>query len=169
MKRLVSTILVLGLLLGAGSLEAGQGGKCSPEGTWYGHNDGGEAWIVTITRSGPSSFTTVMDYGANVLDSVVVASTDWRGEFVKTGPKSYDWTTMALLRGDPNAPVPPFALGFCPLTAEFTGCDSWQGEGTCAFYGFLAYDADPFEENFPIPFGGPLQASFKRMPMSYPE
>lgn len=168
MKRLSLAMIAVVLVFAAAGAQAGMSGNCSPEGTWYGHNDAGDVWIVTITRSGPSSFTTVMDYGANVWDPVLVlAGTDWRGEFVKTGPQSYDWTTMALLRGKPGAP--PFALGFCPLTAEFTDCDSWQGEGSCTFYAFLDHDADPFEEGFPILFGDPLQAFFKRMPMSYPE
>jgi len=59
-------------------------------------------------------------------------------------------------------------MGYCPWTAEFTGCDSWQGEGFCNFYGFLTPEDDPFEDGFPIFQGEPAQAFFKRMPMTYP-
>lgn len=142
-------------------------GLHNAEGTWYAYNDEGAVWIVTVTRSGPSSFTTVMDNGVNLLDPVVAQATDWRGEFLKTEPGKYDWTTMAFLRGNELAPV-PFALGLCPLTAEFTGCDSWQGAGTCAFYGFLFPDDDPFEDGFFLFEGQPLEAIFKRMPMAFP-
>jgi hypothetical protein len=46
-------------------------------------------------RAGPKSFTTVMDNGMNPLDLALIASTDWRGEFVKSGPKRYEWPTTA--------------------------------------------------------------------------
>ena len=167
MKRLVAGIFVLVVALGSVGAMAGESGNCSPEGTWYGYNDQGAVWIVTITRSGPDSFTTVMDNEANLLEPVVSQVTDWRGEFVRTGPGEYDWTTMALMRGNELAPV-PFALGLCPLTAEFTGCDSWQGGGTCEFYGFFDPGDDPFEDSFFLFEGEPLQAFFKRMPMSFP-
>ena len=91
--------------------------------------------------------------------------TGWRGEFVKTGPKSYDWTTMALAVGGEGFPF-PFALGFCPWTAEFTGCDSWQGEGICSYYGFFSFDQDPFEEGILLFDDTPGQAFFERMPMT---
>jgi hypothetical protein len=156
------------LTFGAASAMAGQGGHCSPEGTWYGYNDNGYVWIVTISRSGPQSFTTVMDWGANLDESPVAQSTDWRGEMVKKSRHhGYDWTTMALLRGEEGGPI-PFALGYCPLTAQFTGCDSWEGEGTCSYYAFFSPEQDPFEDGVLVD-GGPVHAFFKRMPMSYPE
>jgi hypothetical protein len=168
-KRVFVLSMLVALTAGAAAVQAGQGGNCSPEGTWYGYNTGGDVWIVTITRSGPKSYTTVMDYGPNnvFVPPEVIGYSDWRGELVKTGPKQYDWTTMALWRGDETA-MPPFAMGYCPWTAEFTGCDSWQGEGFCDFYGFLTPEADPFEDGFPIFQGEPAQAFFKRMPMTYP-
>ena len=121
-----------------------------------------------------------MDSGANLNDPPVAQSTDWRGEFValKTADentfekdngnsKQYAWTTMALLRGDETSQV-PFALGVCPLLAEFTSCDSWQGAGVCHFYGFFEPDDDPFADGFYLFSGEPLLASFKRMPMTAP-
>ena len=59
--------MLVALAIGATGLQAGQGGNCSPEGTWYGYNTFGYLWIITITRSGPDSYTTVMDNGANLL------------------------------------------------------------------------------------------------------
>jgi hypothetical protein len=154
------------LTLGAAGAMAGQGGNCSPEGTWYGYNDQGYVWIVTISRSGPSSFTTVMDWGANLNEPWMAGSTDWRGEMVKTGPRSYEWTTMALYStGDPTL---PFVLGLCPVTAEFTSCDSWEGAGTCSYYGYSSPEQDPFEVGIWVG-DGPVHAFFNRMPMSYPE
>ena len=167
MKKVILAAVLAALAFGAVGAHAGQGGNCSPEGTWYGTNSDGALWIVTITRSGPNSYTTVMDDGANVFDPVVTHATDWRGEFVKTGPGAYDWTTMQLLRTVEGFTF-PFGLGLCPLTAEFTGCDSWEGEGVCSFYGFFSQEQDPFEEGFLFLEAPPLHASFKRMPMVYP-
>ena len=170
MRRLLTTIIVLGLFLCVPSADAGQGGNCSPEGTWYGYNDEGLVWIVNINRSGPRSFTTVMDSGVIPVGPPVTSSTDWRGEFVKKGARTYRWTTMAYLAAEVSSTQPfPFVLGLCPLTAEFTSCDSWEGTGSCSFYGFLDHDDDPFEEGFFLFSNPPLQASFKRMPMSFPD
>jgi len=168
MQRLLCATILVALTFGAASAMAGQGGNCSPEGTWYGYNDSGHVWIVTISRSGPQSFTTVMDWGANLDQPPVAQSTDWRGEMVKTGPHSYDWTTMALLRGEEGFPF-PFALGYGPFTAEFTGCDSWEGAGIASYYGFSSNEQDPFEVGAWLQDGTPVHAFFRRMPMSYPE
>ena len=172
MKKVILAAVLAALAFGAVGAHAGQGGNCSPEGTWYGYNTLGNLWIVTISRSGPQSFTTVMDNGVNLLFPGTTQSTDWRGEFVKTGPRQFDWTTMAYWRAEEGdgAPFSPFAfvLGLCPLTAEFTGCDSFQGEGVCDVYGFFTIEQDPFEEGIPLGEGTPLQGSFKRMPMTYP-
>lgn len=169
MKRLLSMIFVLGLMLCIGSAQAGMGGNCSPEGTWYGNNDAGNEWIVTIDRSGPTSFTCVMDYGVNLPFEGVMQQTDYRGEFVKTGPHQFDWTTMAYGLPEPGGIWDPFdyLLALCPLTAEFTDCDSFEGGGVCEVYGFFA-GQDPFEEGVFLLAVDELQASFKRMPMTFP-
>jgi len=167
MRRAICAAILAALTFGASSALAGQGGNCSPEGTWYGYNDEGFVWIVTISRSGPNSFTTVMDWGANLNEPWMAGSTDWRGELVKTGPRSYDWTTMALY--STNEPTIPFVLGYGPFTAEFTGCDSFTGAGSSSFYGFLSYDQDPFEVGILVGEGEPINGYFRRMPMTYPE
>ena len=169
MRRLLWTMFALVLMLSIGIAQAGQGGNCSPEGTWYGNNDHGNEWIVTIDRSGPTRFTCVMDYGVNLLGQDVLQQTDYRGDFIKTGPNQFNWTTMAYGRtveGGVWDPF-PFLLALCPLTAEFTGCDSFEGEGSCDIYGYFA-GQDPFEEGVFLLNGGELKASFKRMPMTFP-
>ncbi len=168
MKRRLLSLPVLAVvalsLLASPAGNAGVQGNCSPEGTWYGYNTLGDVWIVTITRSGPQSFTTVMDYGANQVLPPAVSSTDWRGEFQRTGTTSYDWTTISILRAEESFPF-EFALGICPLTAEFTSCDSWQGAGECEFRGFN-HGQDPFTEGVPLPVETePLEALFWRMPL----
>ena len=168
MRKLSCAVILAGLILVPAAAYPGQGGNCSPEGTWYGNNTEGSLWIVTISRSGPNSYTTVMDTGANPPLEGVSLSTDWRGEMVKTGAGTYDWTTMAQLRTVEGFPF-PLGLGFCPLTAEITGCDSWQGEGICSFYGFFSHDQDPFEEGFLFLESEPFEAFARRMPMTYPE
>jgi len=167
MKRLILVAVVVGLMFGGTSVFAGQSGKCSPEGTWYGYNTIGGLWIVTISRSGPQSYTTVMDWGPNLPMSEsygAIAAADWRGEMVKTGPKEYAWTTMSYWVYGPEG---PYSLGYCPLRAEFTSCDSWQGSGDCHWYDFGNFWDDPFVGGDPIP-GGSLEAFFQRMPMTYP-
>jgi hypothetical protein len=110
-----------------------------------------------------------MDFGANPLDPALIGSTDWRGEFVKSGPRTYDWTTMAFLSAHVTPEQPfPFAIGLCPLSAEFTSCDSWEGTGQCSFYGVFSHDSDPFEDGYFLFSNPPLHAFFKRMPMTYP-
>jgi len=79
-KNVLVAAIVVGLALGTAVAQAGQGGNCSPDGTWYGYNTGGYLWIITITRSGPNSYTTVMDNGANLLFPGIAQDTDWRGE-----------------------------------------------------------------------------------------
>ena len=167
MRRMLFSTLLVVLALTAASVQAGQGGQCSPEGTWYGYNSEDALWIVTITRSGPKSFTTVMDVGTYPPIPTIAASTDWRGEFVKTGPGEYDWTTMAYYRGDETSSI-PYYLGFCPLSAQLIDCDSWWGSGACQIYGFFTPDQDPFEEGFLLQTNDPLEAFFQRMPMTYP-
>ena len=169
MKRVLITMIVAALAFGAAVAQAGQGGNCSPEGTWYGDNNWGYIWIVTISRSGPKSFTTVMDNGANPLSEDLEQSTDWRGELVKTGPHEYDWTTMAYWRVVAGAYGPfPLVLGLCPASAEFTSCDSWQAAGYCEIYGYFPGD-DPFADGIYLGTEDGLLAQFKRMPMSFPE
>jgi len=87
---------------------------------------------------------------------------------VKTGPGQYDWTTMAYWRAEESSGFPPLVLGFCPLTAEFDGCDAWYGGGVCDLYGFFEVSEDPFETGLPLGSGSPLTAFLQRMPMSYP-
>jgi hypothetical protein len=156
-------------MLCAPSADAKKASNCSPEGTWYGYNDEGLVWIVTISKSGPKSYTTVMDNSINPIDPALTASTDWRGEFVKSGPRTYKWTTMAFwsVKTAPDQPI-PFGLGLWPLTARFTSCNSWEGTGECSFYGFFNHDADPFKDGFLLFSNPPLQALFKRMPMTFP-
>jgi len=168
MRRLLATIFVLGLVLCIGTAQAGQGGNCSPEGTWYGDNTFGAQWIVTITRSGPNTYTTVMDEPGPPWEGAT-HDTDWRGELVKTGPHQYAWTTMAYALAEVGGPWSPFEflLGHCPLTAEFTSCDSWEGSGICDFYGYFL-GQDSFEEAIYVLSLEELQASFKRMPMTFP-
>lgn len=60
-------------------------------------------------------------------------------------------------------------LGFCPLVAEFDGCDRWTGEGICDLYGFFEVTEDPFETGLYLGSSHPLVATLKRMPMTYPE
>ena len=168
MKRACVLAIMVVLAVGAATVQAGQSGNCSPEGTWYGYNTFGDLWIITISRSGPNSYTTVMDDGANLLFPGVAQSTDWRGEFVKTGPGAYDWTTMAYWRADDSGAFPPFVLGLCPLTAQFDGCNSWQGQGVCDLYGFFDVSEDPFETGSYLGSSDSLVANLKRMPMNYP-
>lgn len=179
MKRMIVVMMVAALVAGGAAVQAAQddqsgrgerGGRCSPEGTWYGYNSEGNLWIVTISRSGPKSFTTVMDNGANLLFPGAAQSTDWRGEFVRSGPWQYAWTTMAYWRAEDDSGFPPFVLGFCPLTAEFDDCDSFQGGGICDLYGIFDVTEDPFETGLYLGSSSePLFATFKRMPMTYPE
>jgi hypothetical protein len=168
MKKALVLSMLAALAVGVAAAQAGQGGNCSPEGTWYGYNTSGLLWIITITRSGPNSYTTVMDNGANLLLPGIAQDTDWRCEFVKTGSGQYDWTTMAYWRADDSGAFPPFVLGLSPLTAEFDGCDSWQGEGICDLYGFFDVSEDPFETGLYLGSSSPLVAFLKRMPMTFP-
>ena len=62
----------------------------------------------------------------------------------------------------------PLGLGLCPLEAEFTGCDSFEGLGTCSFYGFFSEEQDPFEEGELLLETGPRQISLKCMPITFP-
>jgi len=75
---------------------------------------------------------------------------------------------MQLLRTVEGLGLPPLVLSFCPFKAKFTGCDSWEAEGACSFYGYSSEEEDPFEVGFLLFETGMLQNLFKRMPMTFP-
>ena len=145
-----------------------KGENCSLKGTWYGYNTQGAVWIVTITRSGPGTYSIDMDAGANPTIPATTGNTNWRGELVKTGAKKYDFTTMAIFPVEEGLAV-PYALSYCPLTAKKTGCHTWEGKGTCLPVRGFFHGQDPYEDGFEVAESeGRLKVYFRRMPVSFP-
>lgn len=140
--------------------------NCSLKGTWYGYNTHGAVWIVTITRSGPGTYSIEMDSGANPVYAGTTGGTNFRGELVKTGAKKYDFTTMAFFPIEEGFGI-PYTLGYCPLTAKKTGCHTWEGKGVCAPARGFFHGQDPFVDGFPVVEGeGRLKVYFRRMPVA---
>ena len=156
------------LLVSAPAAAGGRGAgaePCSLRGTWYGYNNIGNVWILTISRSGPDRYSVVMDSGVNQLFPGTTASTNARGELVKTGRRSYAWTTMFYVALDETYEGIPYGLIYAPLEAKMTSCDTFKGKGAVELYGFF-HGQDPLVEGIPFGPGETIKAFFRRMPMT---
>lgn len=60
MMRLVLATLILGLMLGVSSANADSSSHCKLAGTWHGSNHFDGDHVMTMVRSGPNSYSTLV-------------------------------------------------------------------------------------------------------------
>ncbi|MBI4583992.1 MAG: hypothetical protein HY717_08215 [Planctomycetes bacterium] len=158
--------------------------RCALAGTWIGTL--GEATIrLTAIPQDPANrrvsllyqnVTEDPNFGGlvnQILGSPVTSRTDFRGEAVRTGPRTFDYTRVAHAINENKVSVgfpPQFKVVYIELvsgTIEFTDCDTIEMSLTAAFF---SADQDPFGEEPPIvcsgpggAFPGPFVSTLRRM------
>jgi hypothetical protein len=172
-----TTLLVaLAVVLSAGVANAEKpreenlGGKgCSIEGTWHGYNEEGQSFVMTITRTGPETFSAVgqSPVVSPVFPGVLAVFNGVQGDLTRTGPGEFDSTWMAIWLLDPDA-WGELDRGAIVSYGEITmpDCDTWEA----TFYSdAIAYSfgQNPFEDGFVVDSTGPTAAYYKRLP-KYP-
>jgi len=93
-----------------------------------------------------------------ILGTAVTSRTDFQGEAVRTGPRTFDYTRVAhgINEDEVSASFPPqFEVVYIEVvsgTIEFTDSDTIEMTLTAAFF---SADQDPFGEEPPIVCAGP--------------
>lgn len=172
MKRLCILVAIFAVLMTApGVLQAKGAKSCKIQGTWYGSNELGDTFVMTITRTGPKTYSAVgqgpaLPVDPNVFPGVIAPFFGVQGDLVRTGPATFDSTWILIWWVDPNIygyqlmAIVPFGK------VVLSTCDSFE-----ATFGtdLLLYDfgQDPFEDGYLLDSLEPYGAAYKRLP-SYP-
>ena len=169
-KRLCTVLLaVLAVAFAAGIPGAASANEimqpCSIAGTWYGYNELGEVFVITITRTAARTYSAV---GQGPADPAafpgVYESFSTQGDLTRTRAGEYDSSWMALWTLDPDI-WGDFELGNVtaagPIT--MTSCDSWEATFTTQALGFH-FGEDAFADGVVLDELGPYAASYRRIP-----
>jgi hypothetical protein len=174
LMSLAAVVALLVLLPGAAQLQDQAASKraCHPEGTWFGANTSGDTYLVDFVSVGGGRYSAVSD-GWNPYALYILEKTDFRGELVRTGPRSFWFRQLAIYEFDPDlVPLPPglYLMGAeGPVTMSGSSCDHFDMVfDVVGLYFWNPFDPDfvrpvPFvdEFDFPVP---PGVASYDRMP-----
>jgi hypothetical protein len=172
MKRLCIFVAAFAVLVTLpGALQAKGAGSCKIEGTWYGSNGLGDAFVITITRTGPKTYSAVGQSPAlppdpDVTPGVIAPFFGVQGDLVRTGRSTFDSTWMLIWWVDPEIygyqlmAIVPFG------EVVLSSCDSFEAVfGTDVF--LYNFGQDPFEDGVLVNSLEPYGAAYKRLP-SYP-
>lgn len=143
------------------------GGRLSPAGSWVVTDVLGHKSLTTVVPLDPSSsrFAMVADDFQGTVDflglfSSAVGRTQFRGEVIRTGPRSSQATLLAVATDDDRQVVYTMVLSG---SIEITGPDSAEASATLGVYG---PSQDPFGED-PPEFGCyPYGYAAQRVPVS---
>ena len=154
-------------------VEKGKAQGCSIKGTWYGFNALGEAFLITITKTGSKTYSGIGQAPALPPDptfypGVVAGFYGTQGDLTKAGPNRYDTTWMNIWRLDPEQWM-GFDMGAIVSYGEIQmpDCDTWQASFRFEAIGYN-FGEDPFEAGVLLDSGGPFTALYKRLP-KYPD
>jgi len=172
MKRLCIFVAVFAVLVTApGVLQAKGTRSCKIQGTWYGTNELVETYVLTISRTGPKTYSAVGQSPAlppdpNVIPGVIAPFFGVQGDLVRTGPGTFDSTWMLIWWVDPN--IYGFQLMAIVPFGEvvLTSCDSFEATFGTDLY-LYNFGQDPFEDGVLFDSLEPYGAAYRRLP-SYP-
>ncbi len=156
MKNLI-LVLLCAALWASPCLAGGVGNQCGLAGTWWGQNfEFQQEYLVTILSIGGGRFSAVVD-GVNDFPPYE-KFTSWRGEAIKTGSDTFDWSQI-LFGSLPGAEVPDiFAVRGEIMLVDCDHFDASFDFGAIYAWGQVPFGDDPLLE-FP-----PSSASYTRMP-----
>jgi hypothetical protein len=167
-KNLLTVVAVAAIMLVvppclAQRTEGGGAPACSPEGTWYGSNSLGENYLFSVTPTGGGRFTAVAE---GLLDrTYCLEATGWRGELVRTGPRSY-WLRQILLCDSAIPNLPGLLLWAAEGEVVMTSCDHFDATLDNVGAYFWGFGAVPFVDPFDIPFDLTATLSYDLVPFS---
>lgn len=144
---------------GEPEMEKRQGGRCSLEGAWFGWSGFGP-WTATLTETSSKGGTHVVHWaGGNGewfgLCAGSVRSEQGTGNFIRTGPRSFEFTTVNFSLDADGLPVCIWKnSGWGEVNL---GCESGELFGSIELF---APDANPFADEpfyvFPAGEGNPF-------------
>jgi hypothetical protein len=145
-----------------------KGSPCTIEGTWYGTNEAGATYVITITRTGAQIYSAVGQSPADSTSTPGVLADFFgtQGDLSRTGPGVFDSTWMDIWQIDPSIYGFEIATIVTYGQIELTSCNTWETTFTSDF---LLHDfgQDAFEEGLLFFSSDPYGASYKRLP-KYP-
>ena len=171
-KRLITgAAVVIALLIVlpsiAQEIAAEDRGGCGIEGTWYGANSAFLNFIFTIEKNAAGGYSIIADgFPDPDFLSYCLEYTAWRGELVKTGPRTFRFRQIELCDPNPDVFGPIPGLLLWASEGEFTVVDCHWLEADIPYNGayFWGSGKVPFVDPFDIPFPDPVTAVFLRMP-----
>jgi len=178
-----SVVVVLGVLLvtAVACMAGNPSAPCTPAGTWYGGSpDAGFPYYhMTLTPISPTRFATRGQLASEIASAGYLSATDWTGDEIKTGPKTYKGTIMSMWQWNPesapegvNAMLPE--LDFIPYSIKMLDCDTFEGtiRHWYVYYNFTN-DITPLSKTSRPPdvvmdFNPPIVEVYHRAPESCP-
>jgi hypothetical protein len=171
-KRNIIILAVVGcvvlLLIGAAGM--GQGQCHNLAGTWIGTNSNGHMLVITVTPTGHSQFASSADDTADPtfggLFPEAVTKTLLRGDYIRTGCNTYDFSYLAYGLGAPLEGEGVYQVVYkIVVSGEIIQTDMDTIEGPAFTAAIYTPDQDPFGNEPPLYGCYPVSGTFKRMPV----
>ena len=183
MRRVIVGLVIVAALCIAvpATLEAKVAPTCKIEGTWYGFNTVGEAYIISFNRTGGRTYTAIGQAPlspAAFFSFITGEFPGTQGELLRKGRHRFDSSWMAISWVDPayDFDTDPFfgsagcGSGWDLMALDIWGpltmptCDSWTATFDADFIVY-SFGTDPFEDGCRLgnPFGQ-AEAFYQRVP-----
>ena len=170
--RLKLTLLpVLLLAISVLPVFAGSGGRCSPEGTWYGGST--TKYVLTISPKSGNSYSVTAQGAYSLGITGVVAHTSYSGEMIKIAPKTYLMRMISLLSYDSALPPAESAIEIDATSGPtvMTSCSTMTGT-IDYFVAYFGWGAEPFVDSPDLDLlavlngGEPIVETYRRISMA---